>query len=144
MDPLMKHEHSQDGIMVWIDLLNTCNKGGNKDIRIEELEDIITTPCNRNAPGGLQEFLNNHKTASTELAFVLEAKEWQDEDTHKRMLIKNLESLGCIWLDMVAETKSLNELYEILRKLALKRDCAAKKRHRKTNQIAMAQLAHVE
>ena len=122
MDPLMKHEHTQDGVMVWIDLLNTCDRGGNKDIRIEELEDIITVPYDKNAPGGLQEFLNNHKTAFTELAFVLEAKEWQDEDTHKRRLITNLEPLGWTWLDMVAETKSLNELYKMLRKLALKKD----------------------
>ena len=64
MNPLMKHEHSQDDIMVWIDSLNTCDKGGNKDIRIEELEDVITLPCNKNAPGGSQEFLKTTRQPS--------------------------------------------------------------------------------
>ena len=96
MEPLMKHEIDQDGILAWIDLLETCDKGGNKDNRIEELEDIITTPRNRNLPGGLQEFLNQHKAAFTKLSIVLEAKEWQGEDTQK----KTAEESGTSWLDM--------------------------------------------
>ena len=51
MTQLMKHEEDKDGVMVWIELLDTCDKGGNKEIRIEKLEQIIPTQYNRNYKG---------------------------------------------------------------------------------------------
>ena len=80
---LMKHQNDQDGLKVWLELLDICNRGGNKEIQLEELEKTISTPFHQNCKGGLKAFLTDCETAFTELVFVLEETAWKDEATQK-------------------------------------------------------------
>ena len=91
MNQLMRYEEDQDGIKVWYGLLQQCDQGGNKDLRIQLLEQEISTPYSRHYKGGLNVYLNNLETAFTELSIVLKVGAWQDEGTQKRRLLQNLE-----------------------------------------------------
>ena len=41
---LMQYEEEQDSIRVWRDLLEACDKGGSREIRIQALEADISVP----------------------------------------------------------------------------------------------------
>ena len=86
----MLHKESQDGIMVWIQVLDEYDHGGSSDIRIEILEDIVHLPCNPQGRESLMACLNNFESAIIELGTVIEIPEWSGVKTHKKHLVKTL------------------------------------------------------
>ena len=55
---IRKHEDTQDGIALWIDLLETQDKDGNRDVHEARLINILRTPYYPNYPGGLLAYLD--------------------------------------------------------------------------------------
>ena len=104
---LMQYEDEQDGIKVWRDVLDICDKGGSREIRIQALEADISVPFHKKYKGGLNAFITDYETAFMELTSILKVKAWEDEDTQKRRLLQNLEPLGMSWLDNAAKTMSV-------------------------------------
>ena len=144
---LMQNEQSQDGIKVWIGILSQCDRGGNKDLRIQILEQEVTTPYHNRYKGGLHVYLNNFETSITELAVVLKIKEWEEEATQKRRLLQNLQSLNWKWLDPFFTTMTMSEIYQMLRKIALKEEYSQKTKYSNLHPqmiTTQANIAHVE
>jgi len=141
---LMQYEDEQDGIRVWRDVLDICDKGGSREIRIQALEADISVPFHKNYKGGLNAFITDYETAFMELTSILKVKAWEDEDTQKRRLLQNLEPLGMSWLDNAAKTMPLSEIYHTLRQIALKKEKRYLERSKaKANEVT-AQLSHIE
>ena len=90
----MEHKAKQDGISVWIGVLQDCDKGGDKDLRIEMPKCEISIPHDRNIHENLLTCLDKFQSAFTELGMVLKVKAWRDKATQKRKLIQNLSSLN--------------------------------------------------
>ena len=141
---LMEYEYSQDGILAWIGILNQCDKGGNRDLRIQILEQEISTPYYKNYKGGLNAYLNNFETALTELSVVLMKSEFQSEESQKRKLLQNLEPLGWTWLDPVVHSIPMPEVYQMIRKIALKEEYMLKNKINNKGKVSQANLSHVE
>ena len=141
---LMEYEYSQDGILAWIGILNQCDKGGNRDLRIQILEQEISTPYYKNYKGGLNAYLNNFETALTELSVVLMKSEFQSEESQKRKLLQNLEPLGWTWLDPVVHSIPMPEVYQMIRKIALKEEYMLKNKMNNRGKVSQANLSHVE
>ena len=55
---LRRHEETQDGIALWIDLLDTQDNDGNRDIHEAKLISVLRTPYYPTYPGGLLAYLD--------------------------------------------------------------------------------------
>jgi hypothetical protein len=79
---LMENRGKQDVIQAWYQLVNQYETDGNKNVRIKELENVITTVFHRHYRGGLFKWVQDYKDAFTELV-ILDQATWNDDDIKK-------------------------------------------------------------
>ena len=86
---ILKYKKSQDGLGVWLEMVDKFDKGGNRDNRIRELETIISTPYSKYYKGGIKQFLIDYENAFMELT-TLGEDNWNKDAKKIRRLNQNL------------------------------------------------------
>ena len=150
-DHLLANKKTHDGLSAWIALVNEFDQGGDKELRIEELENIISTKYHRHYKGGLRQFIADYKSAFVELT-TLGVTEWKSDQAMKRRIVGNLAPLGYQWLKAISKTNTFNELITTLRQVALTdevqsmKNAKAKARLTQTNgnNDAKVNLSHIK
>ena len=85
--------HSFNGVLCWNDLLSHFSYGGCKDLRIEELENILQTPPDCSSPSvQLVSYLDTFMCSVMELQYLLKEDPFSDSFL-KRRLLSNLSSV---------------------------------------------------
>jgi hypothetical protein len=85
---LMENRNKQDGIRAWYQLINQYETDGNRNVRIKQLESVITTVFNGHYKGGLFKWIQDYEDAFTELV-LLDQTTWNNDDIKKRCLVQN-------------------------------------------------------
>ena len=97
MDPLMKHEHDQDDIMVWIDLLNTCDK---EETKTSGLKNLKTSSPHSVTEMHQEDFKNssiNTKLPSLNWLLSLKQRNGKEKKEDYSKIWNHLGGLGLNW-----------------------------------------------
>jgi hypothetical protein len=81
-------------------LVNQYETDGNKNVRMKNLENFITTVFHRHYKGGLFKWVQDNEDAFTELVILGQAT-WNDDNIKKCCLVQNAQNIGMV--DIVFE-----------------------------------------
>ena len=124
---LIKYGKAQDRLGAWIEINRKFDEGGSKQNRINELEAKISVPFSCNYGGGFRQFISDYEHAFSELEQLGEDN-WSRDEAKKRKVSQNLTASGFSWFKSAIRTLSFEETCNLLRELAIDRDCVARER----------------
>jgi len=133
---LLKYEDTQDGIMTWIELLNTQDKDGNLEVHEQRLINITQREYYVNYPGGLLKYLEDIFDAYCGLDNVGNVFSSRQK---KQTLLKNLQGISPQYQYLVEhcrdQCETFSDCYKYLRdKATLMEDRVKASARRKANQ----------
>jgi hypothetical protein len=91
---VIKHDKDRNGILAWMELRRDYDNDGNKNLRMEILEDIIHKPFQNNQHGGLAAYIDQFLGVMNEME-ILQQDNYPE--THKkRLLMMNVRGVSGI------------------------------------------------
>ena len=87
---LMKYDESKDSIMAWAELKKENDHNGSKELRMEQLEQLMTIPYSTRDAGGIAAYIDRLQVIVQELE-TLDPNEYGD-NRKKRLLLINVKS----------------------------------------------------
>ncbi len=90
---LMENRKAQDGLTVWMELVEACTFDGDMELRKQKLEIIINRPYHRHWKGGVLDWVQSYINAFVELT-VLGVKHWKDDQRKKDRMLANAFNIG--------------------------------------------------
>ena len=85
---IIKHKDPPNGVAAWQDLIKKFGSSGAKEIRVEELENIVGTAYTASYKGGLTAWVQDYENAFAELDALGDTTFAGDEKKKKRLLRK--------------------------------------------------------
>jgi hypothetical protein len=89
---IIKHANDRDGIIAWEELRRDFDNDGSKTLRMEALEETISSAYKPNQTGGLAAYLDKFLTAFHELEIL--GEEIYSDTQKKRTLMKNVRGIS--------------------------------------------------
>ena len=112
---VLKYEEEQDGLLVWMELMEVYDKEGSKDLRIMRLENIVSTPFTRGYKGGMLQWVTDYESAFAELGYIHKIVQYTDDDTIKRRVLQYLQTPASSWLDNASRTTPSTEFMQSIK-----------------------------
>ena len=85
---IIKHKDPPNGVAAWQDLIKKFGSSGAKEIRVEELENVVGTAYTASYKGGLTAWVQDYENAFAELDALGDTTFAGDEKKKKRLLRK--------------------------------------------------------
>lgn len=87
---LIEYEHNMDGILAWQELCREYENDGSKELRLEQLEALATTPFSDKVSGGMATYIDKLQTYLAELETITPAD--YGDCRKKRMLLSGVRT----------------------------------------------------
>ena len=124
---LLQHEDTMDGLRAWMDMVDRYKNGGDRDVRIRQLEQVINKPYTDKYKGGLKKWVQDYENAFAHLV-KLKCSKWMEDDSRKRQVLDNLFQEHSVEKHLWEEKmKGLNtdEVFNKLRTFSIRADASA-------------------
>ena len=120
---LMRYRAQNDGIYVWMQLLETYDNKGSVDIQLQTYEELTKVPYSYNYKGGIIAYLADFQQGYAGLALL--GREYSEEMQLAQLkdnIFKNLEPENPIRIHLNNSCHTLKEWIKFLRKLGIEKD----------------------
>ena len=147
----MEADQDLNGIKLWQYMIQIYMHDGNKAIRIQRLESIISVKYTPNYPGGIDKWVLSYDNAFAELV-LLEQRQWNLDSTKKNRILANAKAMDIdhTLLRQITRDMTYGQTCQIFRSHAIDKrynsDSSSKtyKIHHTNTELATALLTRIE
>ena len=147
----MEADQDLNGIKLWQYMIQIYMHDGNKAIRIQRLESIISVKYTPNYPGGIDKWVLSYDNAFAELV-LLEQRQWNLDSTKKNRILANAKAMDIdhtllrqITRDMTyAQTSQIFRSHAIDKRYSSDSSSKTYKIHHTNTELATALLTRIE
>ena len=116
------NEHNQDGLIVWFGLMTKFRYGGDVDVYLAKLQQIVAQRYHNNYPGGMMQFLEDYEEAFMNMENVMQRKHQHNpnescslytDDRKRRLFIQNF-TVPDLTATLIENVESSTQTWEAL------------------------------